>query len=300
MSVTGGLKQPVAAPATPWPRWARANVLQWFALIGRPARGAGAATLAWRAPLRLAIGAVILTALVGGTMIAFDVWAIRQAQRVPQWLIPAVEEYTEFGKSSWVLVPTGVALLAFAALASPALPRMSRIVLAALSVRIGFVFLALAVPGMVIAVVKRLIGRARPLVGGSDDPFTYLPFGWDVEYASLPSGHASTAFGVAGRGRSAVAAAASAAVDLRDPHRGEPRRADRPPPERCARRRCFRGGRRAPGPRLVRGAAAGLRPGSGRAYSGFAGAVVGPHQKGCPAACRPIRSTRRSNEAGGS
>ena len=196
MSVTGGLKQPVAAPATPWPRWARANVLQWFALIGRPARGAGAATLAWRAPLRLAIGAVILTALVGGTMIAFDVWTIRQAQRVPQWLIPAVEEYTEFGKSSWVLVPTGVALLALAALASPALSRMSRLVLAALSVRIGFVFLALAVPGMVIAVVKRLIGRARPLVGGSDDPFTYLPFGWDVEYASLPSGHAATAFGV--------------------------------------------------------------------------------------------------------
>jgi undecaprenyl-diphosphatase len=199
MSVTGGLKQPAAAAATPpWPRWVRANVLQWFALIGRPARGTGAATLAWRAPLRLAIGAVILAALIGGTMIAFDAWAIREmVQRFPVWLTPAVEEYTEFGKSSWFLVPTGVALLGLAALASPALPRMSRLVLTALSVRIGFVFLALAVPGVVIAVVKRLIGRARPLVGGSDDPFTYLPFGWDVEYASLPSGHASTAFAVA-------------------------------------------------------------------------------------------------------
>jgi membrane-associated phospholipid phosphatase len=200
MSVTGGLKQPVAAPATPppWPRWVRANVLQWCALIGRPARGTGAATLAWRAPLRLAIGAVILAALIGGTMIAFDAWAIREmVQRFPVWLTPAVEEYTEFGKSSWFLVPTGVALLGLAALASPTLPRMSRLVLAALSVRIGFVFLALAVPGVVVAVVKRLIGRARPLVGGSDDPFTYLPFGWDVEYASLPSGHASTAFAAA-------------------------------------------------------------------------------------------------------
>jgi membrane-associated phospholipid phosphatase len=197
MSVTGRLKRPAAATAGPWPRWVGANMQQWFALIGRPARGTGAATLAWRAPLRLAIGAIIVTVLIGSTMLAFDVWAIRQVQRLPLWLTPAVEEISEFGKSSWFLVPTGVALLVLAALASPALPRLSRLVLTALSVRIGFVFLALAVPGIVIAVVKRLIGRARPLVGGSDDPFIYLPFGWDVEYASLPSGHASTAFAVA-------------------------------------------------------------------------------------------------------
>jgi membrane-associated phospholipid phosphatase len=197
MSVTGRLKQPAAATAAPWPRWVGANMRQWFALIGRPARGTGAATLAWRAPLRLAIGAIIVTVLIGSTMLAFDAWAIRQVQRLPLWLTPAIEEISEFGKSSWFLAPTGVALLVLAGLASPALPRLSRLVLTVLSVRIGFVFLALAVPGIVIAVVKRLVGRARPLVGGSDDPFTYLPFGWDVEYASLPSGHASTAFAVA-------------------------------------------------------------------------------------------------------
>ncbi len=197
MSVAGGLKQPVAAPATPWPQWVRANVMQWFALIGRPARVKAAATLPWRAPLRLAIGAVIVAVLIAATMVAFDAWAIGEAQRLPLWLTTVFEELTDFGKSGWFLVPTGVALLALAALASPALPRTSRLVLAALSVRIGFVFLAIGLPGLAVTIVKRLIGRARPLVGASDDPFYYLPFGWDVEFASLPSGHATTAFGAA-------------------------------------------------------------------------------------------------------
>jgi membrane-associated phospholipid phosphatase len=197
MSVTGGLKQPATAPAPPWPQWARANVAQWFALIGRRPRGRTTATMAWRAPRRLVAGAAIAVAVVAATMVVFDARAIRGAQSLPPWLTPVFEALTDFGKSGWFLVPTGVALLALAALASPALPRMSRLALTALSVRIGFVFLAVGVPGLLVTVVKRLIGRARPLVGGSDDPFFYSPFGWDVEYSSLPSGHATTAFAVA-------------------------------------------------------------------------------------------------------
>ena len=45
--------------------------------------------------------------------------------------------------------------------------------------------------------VKRLIGRARPMVGGSIDPFLYLPLSWKVQYASFPSGHAVDAFAAA-------------------------------------------------------------------------------------------------------
>ena len=70
---------------------------------------------------------------------------------------------------------------------------MPRLVLAAWTVRLGFVFTAIALPGLFATIVKRLIGRARPLVAG-DDAFAYLPFGWKVDYASLPSGHATTAF----------------------------------------------------------------------------------------------------------
>jgi undecaprenyl-diphosphatase len=74
---------------------------------------------------------------------------------------------------------------------------MAEGVLAILALRLGFLFLAIGLPGLPFAVLKRLIGRARPLVEGSADPFLYRPLGWSVEYASLPSGHAIDAFAVA-------------------------------------------------------------------------------------------------------
>jgi undecaprenyl-diphosphatase len=122
-----------------------------------------------------------------------DAWAIAQVQHVPHWLHTTFNALTDFGRSAWFLVPTGVLLAMIAAFASPALPHVSRLVFAAISVRLGFLFLAIGIPSLFVTTVKRLIGRARPLVEGSLDPFLYRPLGWSVEYASLPSGHATTA-----------------------------------------------------------------------------------------------------------
>ena len=60
---------------------------------------------------------------------------------------------------------------------------------------LGF-FLPIAVPGLFVSIVKRMIGRARPMVGGHLDPFLFSPFKWTAAYAGLPSGHATTAFSV--------------------------------------------------------------------------------------------------------
>jgi membrane-associated phospholipid phosphatase len=63
--------------------------------------------------------------------------------------------------------------------------------------RLGFLFLAIALPSLVATVVKRIIGRARPLVGDQIDPFHFRLWVWRPDYASLPSGHATTAFAAA-------------------------------------------------------------------------------------------------------
>src|SRR6202043_663006 len=76
---------------------------------------------------------------------------------------------------------------------SPLLSRTAQGVLGALAARFAFLFLAIALPGLFVTIVKRLIGRARPFVGGHDNPFAYRPFGWEPAYASMPSGHATTA-----------------------------------------------------------------------------------------------------------
>jgi undecaprenyl-diphosphatase len=67
-------------------------------------------------------------------------------------------------------------------------------VLATLAIRLEYLFIAIALPGIFTNIVKRLIGRGRPFVGGDTD--VYLPFDARAAYASLPSGHSTTAFGV--------------------------------------------------------------------------------------------------------
>jgi undecaprenyl-diphosphatase len=176
-------------------QWARTNVERYIALFRRKPRTT--AIPPWRAPLRLGVGAVVVIAVIATTMVAVDARAVSAARHLPEWLILIFDHVTEFGKSFWLLVPVAVALGAIALAVSPALPRMSQGVLAAIAVRLGFVFVAVGLPGLIFTIAKRLIGRARPFVEGSADPFRYKPLGWSVEYAGLPSGHAIDAFAIA-------------------------------------------------------------------------------------------------------
>jgi undecaprenyl-diphosphatase len=126
-------------------------------------------------------------------MFLLDRTASDWARHLPGWFIEAFERITDFGLSGWFLYPLGVILLGLAAVASPASPRLAQGVFAALGARFGFLFVAIAAPGLFTTIVKRLIGRARPYVGGYDNPFLYKPFIWQPAYASMPSGHATTA-----------------------------------------------------------------------------------------------------------
>ena len=126
-------------------------------------------------------------------MFLLDRTASDWARHLPGWFIEAFEQITDFGLSGWFLYPLGVILLGLAAVASPASPRLAQGVFAALGARFGFLFVAIAAPGLFTTIVKRLIGRARPYVGGYDNPFLYKPFIWQPAYASMPSGHATTA-----------------------------------------------------------------------------------------------------------
>jgi membrane-associated phospholipid phosphatase len=161
--------------------------LWWLALTAAPRRrlpglpGSGFVAIA------------VILVIVVASMYLLDTAASDWARQLPKWFTGAFERITDFGLSGWFLVPFGFVLVWLAAALSPALPRLTQGVLAMLAARFGFLFLAIGVPGLFVTVVKRLIGRARPYVGGHDDPFAYHPFAWRPEYASMPSGHATTA-----------------------------------------------------------------------------------------------------------
>jgi membrane-associated phospholipid phosphatase len=151
----------------------------------------------WPTPPRLVIGLALAIMALVAAILLIDVPASTAVRRLPLWLIGAFDTITEFGKSGWFLFPIGLFLLGLAAIVPSTLPRLSRLVIVSLAIRLSFIFGAIAVPGLFVVILKYLIGRARPFVEPDGSPFTWVPFGWNAEYASIPSGHATTAFAAA-------------------------------------------------------------------------------------------------------
>jgi undecaprenyl-diphosphatase len=143
---------------------------------------------AWR---RLKVQAVLAVAAIALAMAFVDTPLHHIAAALPDWVVDDAFVVTDFGLSGWILIPVGVPLVLMALLASPALDTMSRAVCAMVAARLGFVFVAVGLPGLVVTIVKRWIGRVRPSDAG---PFAYEPFSWRPDYASFPSGHTTTAF----------------------------------------------------------------------------------------------------------
>jgi len=194
MTAANGIKSETGSAVASTLRRCTGNGLAAFAKLVRPARIHPHDP--WMPPLRqLAIATVVFVAVFVSGMIFIDAATIRGVARLPLWVIDFFDAITDYGKSGWFLWPLGILFLALAALPLGPMP-MSQRVLAAAMVRIGFLFAAIAVPGVFTNIVKHIFGRARPGVGGSIDPTLFSPFSWPAAYAGLPSGHATTAFSV--------------------------------------------------------------------------------------------------------
>ncbi len=191
MTTANGLNHDGGNGATSALRRCVANVVVAFAIAVRPAR----IHLPNPWPLTprqfaIAAGVVVLVFLLVQFMA--DAASIKAVGHAPRWLVWGFDQITDFGKSGWFLWPLGILFIVLAAL--PALPRVPQLVLTSIMVRVGFLFAAIAVPGLFTNIVKHFFGRARPLVGGSLDPYLFSPLTWPAAYASLPSGHAATVF----------------------------------------------------------------------------------------------------------
>ena len=151
---------------------------------------------AWPPHGKLALGALVAIVIVGGAALVLDARSVAGARALPRAMIWTFQYITDLGLSGWFLIPTAMLLLAVAAADTASLPAFSRRVLTATSIRIGFIFMAVAVPGLFVTILKRLVGRARPFVAG-DDTWTSQFLVWRPDYASFPSGHATTAFAAA-------------------------------------------------------------------------------------------------------
>jgi undecaprenyl-diphosphatase len=156
----------------------------------RCAEARRALALRW---LWLAAGAALV---IGTLMFAIDVATIKlMPPRGTAGLWP-LRIFTDFAKSTnvlWALAAT----LAMIAFVLPRLRGLSRSVLIAFGTRVQYVFFAVLVAVLISEVLKYIVGRSRPFVGGEANAFYFKHFTESEAFASLPSGHAVTAFALA-------------------------------------------------------------------------------------------------------
>jgi undecaprenyl-diphosphatase len=147
----------------------------------------------WRqASVLLAVGAVTVLAL----MVWVDVPEIKlMPPRGSAGLWP-VRILTDFGKAAFVLWSTA-GLLIVVTLVAPAVQVSVRSRLVRLATELQYLFLAVLVPILAGELIKWIVGRGRPFVGGQANAFNFSHFAATEAYASFPSAHAITSAALA-------------------------------------------------------------------------------------------------------
>jgi undecaprenyl-diphosphatase len=157
-----------------------------------PYRAEAVRRLAWQSLWLIGGGAALVVVL----MFTFDAAEIAMMPpRKSPGLWP-IEILTDFGKDTYVLTALAAAAITMA-IAFPPLRGPARSRLLRLGADVEYLFLAVLVPVIATEVIKRVVGRGRPFVGGKADPFNFLPFHGAEPYFSFVSAHAVTAFALA-------------------------------------------------------------------------------------------------------
>jgi membrane-associated phospholipid phosphatase len=150
----------------------------------------------YRYDLDLLLLSLFAVGILGWLMLHVDVQMVRWVRGLPDWRLWMYQFISHLGNSGLVLWPSGLGLIALYWIWRYSTGTVKHLV-AALMVRFGIIFLAVGVPGLLVAIVKRLIGRARPTFIEEMGHLTFTPFAQSSYFASFPSGHTTTAFAFA-------------------------------------------------------------------------------------------------------
>lgn len=116
-------------------------------------------------------------------------------------LDPAVRDFfrfiTRFGQSDWIFILTGLGLVALFVMLRRNPPRPLAVTARHLADAILYPLLAVAGSGIIVQVIKAVVGRARPKFFETLGPHHFEPFHFSAGFASFPSGHTATIFALA-------------------------------------------------------------------------------------------------------
>ncbi len=147
------------------------------------------------------VKSIVILAIFAIVVYALFIWADPQVlawMRQPGREIPAIFQFiTKFGQVDWMLAITGMVLIALSIFNATRFKGHQNLVWHRIFLHAYFAFTATAFSGMLGSLLKNSIGRARPAFTLEGSIWTSKPFEFVYNYASFPSGHATTGGAIA-------------------------------------------------------------------------------------------------------
>jgi membrane-associated phospholipid phosphatase len=174
--------------------WWRA-VFAWFAFIN--VRKPDAGHRVFPEPIRLVEALAIFLSIVL-MLILFADPIFLEVVTTENWRPnPIFFFITKIGATDWVLYPAAFILIVYSIVRPGGMGRRRRIFVHTLLLAVYYLFTTVAFSGLLAALFKNVIGRARPGFVENAEIWTSFPFRDNFAFASFPSGHATTAGAIA-------------------------------------------------------------------------------------------------------
>lgn len=144
-------------------------------------------------PVPVIVPLLVVTALALWAYALLDPFVASMAHSWPAVLRIPARAVTDFAKSGWILYWSAAIILAGAAVYHLSTHKTRRHVAAQAIQIASYIFISVAMSGLIANLVKRAIGRPRPEMFDDHGVFSVNPFMHDSDFESFPSGHATTA-----------------------------------------------------------------------------------------------------------
>jgi undecaprenyl-diphosphatase len=142
---------------------------------------------------QIANGAAVIFSTCLLLVILLDPFLTIWHASLPEGLIAFFRVLEDLGQSNWILMGTGAVFILSVLTDAGALRARFRVRRAVRALTAFYVFLAVAVSGLIANFTKYALGRARPKHFAESGSFSFDFWSGDAGWASFPSGHATTA-----------------------------------------------------------------------------------------------------------
>lgn len=138
--------------------------------------------------------AVIAGSLVVATFLVIDPLILQSVRTLDPEARALFRSFTDLGKSGWILILLALAAIGITVFRAREISFRASVAAGYTLQLLSFLFASVALASLAGSLIKNILGRARPKFFDTLGPVEFRPFTFDYDYASFPSGHATTIF----------------------------------------------------------------------------------------------------------